>query len=92
MFDKLKIKSKGSKIGPASPAATPGKAPSKKQIYQSRLNFGVNIGACFVMEKWIFHELFPDGADCELEAVSKQVNRVVKRMRKRSLSTIGSTL
>mmetsp|Transcript_7634 Transcript_7634/g.7573 ORF Transcript_7634/g.7573 Transcript_7634/m.7573 type:complete len:504 (+) Transcript_7634:64-1575(+) len=75
MFDKLKIKSKGSKIGPSSPAATPGKAPTKKQIYQSRHNFGVNIGACFVMEKWIFHELFPDGADCELEAVSKQVEQ-----------------
>ncbi|KAK6454778.1 glycoside hydrolase superfamily [Scheffersomyces xylosifermentans] len=69
MFDKLKLKSKSSNLTAASPAATPGKPPSKKQIYQSRKNFGVNIGACFVLEKWIFHELFPDGAECELDVV-----------------------
>lgn len=69
MFDKLKLKSK-SKVSPAAPAATPGQAPTERQIYQSRKNFGVNIGACFVLEKWIFHELFSEGGDCELEAVA----------------------
>jgi len=71
MFDKLKLKSKASNLSPAEPAATPGKPPSKKQIYQSRYNYGVNIGACFVLEKWIFHELFQEGTDCELEVAKK---------------------
>ncbi|MCC3263952.1 hypothetical protein LLE87_37920, partial [Paenibacillus polymyxa] len=26
-----------------------------------------------VLEKWIFHELFPEGTDCELDAVTKVV-------------------
>ncbi|CAK7895278.1 hypothetical protein CAAN1_10S01442 [[Candida] anglica] len=73
MFDKLKIKSKSSNIAPANPAATPGSGPSKKQIYQSRSNFGVNLGGCFVLEKWIFHKMFPEGTDCELDAVTKLV-------------------
>ncbi|CUM63963.1 uncharacterized protein PRCAT00001551001 [Priceomyces carsonii] len=73
MFDKLKLKSKGSNVPAAAPAATPGKPPSKRQIYQNRQNHGVNIGACFVLEKWIFHDVFPEGAGCELEAVQKLV-------------------
>lgn len=71
MFDNIKLKSKASNVQFAAPAANEGQAPSKKQIYQSRKNFGVNIGACFVLEKWIFHELFPDGAECELDVVTK---------------------
>ncbi|ODV77474.1 glycoside hydrolase family 5 protein [Suhomyces tanzawaensis NRRL Y-17324] len=70
MFDKLKLKSKSSNITASEPV-TPGQAPSKRQIYQSRRNFGVNLGACFVLEKWIYHSIFPEGAGCELEAVAK---------------------
>lgn len=73
MFDKLKLKSKGSSITAADPVVKAGAEPTKKLIYQSRRNFGVNIGACFVLEKWIFHELFPEGTDCELDAVTKVV-------------------
>lgn len=75
MFDKLKLKSLGSNIPLAEPAATANKPPSRKQIYQNRKNFGVNIGSCFVLEKWIFHQLFEDQAGCELEAVAKMVEK-----------------
>lgn len=75
MFDHIKIKSKASSVTPAKPAVSPGEAPTKKQIYQSRQNFGVNLGACFVMEKWIYHGLFVDDSDCELEAVKRAVKK-----------------
>lgn len=55
---------------PSADPAISGK-PTKRQIYQSRYNFGVNFGGCFVAEKWIFHSIFPEGANCELEAVTK---------------------
>lgn len=57
-FSKLKLKSRASNIPDADPAITPGKPPSTKQIYQSRLNYGVNFGSSFVLEKWIFGDLF----------------------------------
>ncbi|EEQ41860.1 hypothetical protein MEW_01365 [Candida albicans P60002] len=70
-FSKLKLKSKASDIPQADSASTSGKPPSTKQIYQSRQNFGVNFGACFVLEKWIYHELFSEtNGDAELDAVS----------------------
>lgn len=72
MFDKLKLKSKASNIPLAAPAASAGKPPSQRQIYQSRENFGVNFGGCFVLEKWISHDIFPEGTNCELEAVTKR--------------------
>lgn len=55
------------------PSADPAVSESltKKQIFQARYNFGVNFGGCFVGEKWIFHSIFPEGTNCELEAVSK---------------------
>lgn len=70
MFDKLKLKSKAKDLTLADPAATPGQAPDKRQIYRNRHNYGVNIGACFVNEKWIFHELFPDGCETESDLVT----------------------
>ncbi|ABN67676.2 glucan 1,3-beta-glucosidase [Scheffersomyces stipitis CBS 6054] len=74
MFDKVKLRSKGSNPVAAVPAATPGQPPSTRQIYQSRKNFGVNIGACFVSEKWIFHELFGENVpEFELAAVEAMV-------------------
>lgn len=47
----------------ATPAATPGSAPSKRQIFQSRLNRGPNLGSMFVLEKWISPHMFPEGED-----------------------------
>ncbi|KAI3404560.2 EXG3 [Candida oxycetoniae] len=73
-FSKLKLKSKGSNIPDAAPAVDSGKEPSIAQIYQSRLNYGVNFGSSFVLEKWIFHDLFAEtGGDTELDAVSSLV-------------------
>ena len=72
MFDKLKIKSKGNNL-PVSNSVDAGKAPTKKQIYQLRTNFGVDFGGCFVLEKWIYHLIFPDNTDCELSAVTQLV-------------------
>lgn len=54
----------------AAPAAPAGKPPSKKQIYQSRYNFGVNFGSLFVLEKFIFDKFFIDNTSCELEAIT----------------------
>lgn len=42
-----------------------------RQLYQTRYHFGVNFGGCFVGEKWIFHGAFPEGTECELEAVEE---------------------
>lgn len=55
------------------PAADPAVGDSllPQQLYRSRYHFGVNFGGCFVGEKWIFHGAFPDGTECELEAVQK---------------------
>lgn len=59
----------------ATPAATPGQPPSKRQIYQSRLNRGPNLGSLFVLEKWISPQMFPEGDDggktSELDAVKQ---------------------
>ncbi|WEJ94289.1 Glucan 1,3-beta-glucosidase 3 [Yamadazyma tenuis] len=78
MFDNLKVKSKGSKIEPADPPVSPGAKPTKKQIYQARQNYGVNLGACFVLEKWIYHGLFIDDTAVELEATKKSVKKLGK--------------
>ncbi|EGW32656.1 uncharacterized protein SPAPADRAFT_72018 [Spathaspora passalidarum NRRL Y-27907] len=77
MFSKLKLSHKGGKVEAADPAATPGQPPSTSQIYQSRKNYGVNFGACFVLEKWIYHDLFinDSGVDCELKAVKDLVDK-----------------
>ncbi|KAF8001413.1 hypothetical protein HF325_003914 [Metschnikowia pulcherrima] len=41
---------------------------SSRQMYQTRFNFGVNLGSCFLRELWIFPSHFPKGTDTELEA------------------------
>jgi len=73
MFDKIRLKSKGNPLVLAALATSPGSAPDKKQIYRNRYNYGVNIGGCFICERWIFDQLAPDGCNCELEAVSRHV-------------------
>lgn len=70
VFDKLKLKKRG---GDLRAAQVPSGAPSKRLIFQSRSNYGVNIGSCFINEKWIFDELFEDGTDVELDAVARSV-------------------
>lgn len=67
MFDKLKLKRKGSDIAFCDPIAPPGTHPSKRDIYRNRQNYGVNIGLCFVQERWIFDKNFGDNAQTELQ-------------------------
>ncbi|QLL32167.1 hypothetical protein HG536_0C03360 [Torulaspora globosa] len=47
---------------------------SKKDIYRNRYNHGVNLGGCFILEKWIYESVFDKGGDNEFDAVSSQVN------------------
>ena len=92
-FSKLKLKSKASDIPQADSASTSGKPPSTKQIYQSRQNFGVNFGACFVLEKWIYHELFSEtNGDAELDAVLSLFKSLVKMILDPDLKTIGKAM
>ncbi|OUM55403.1 hypothetical protein BVG19_g4934 [[Candida] boidinii] len=72
MFRKLKQKISGT-IPLAAPAAPEGAAPTKRSIYQSRLNFGVNFGSLFVQEKWIFEDCFPNGTGYELDGIRELV-------------------
>ncbi|CAR28323.1 hypothetical protein ZYGR_0R00570 [Zygosaccharomyces rouxii] len=45
----------------------------KKSIYKYRYNHGVNLGALFVLEKWIYDDLFDKGGDTEYDAVNNQL-------------------
>lgn len=92
-FSKLKLKSRASDIPEADPPSTAGKPPSTRQIYQSRENYGVNFGACFVLEKWIYHDLFSEtDGDTEMDAVLSLVKNLEKTKLDPSLKTIGITL
>lgn len=58
----------------ADPLTKPGMPPSPRQMYQSRFNHGPNLGAMFVLEKWIFDGLFANSSGgSELDAVSATV-------------------
>lgn len=74
LVDKMKAHLVSS-ISPADPPVKPEGAPSKKEIYRSRFNFGPCFGGCFVLEKWLFPSLFPDGAETELEAAEKNIEQ-----------------
>ena len=58
-----------SEIAPSAPAAPIGREPTDRSIYQSRQNFGVNFGSLFLLEKYIFDEMFVDDAGVELDAI-----------------------
>mgnify|MGYP003365435765 FL=1 len=74
MFDQLRLKlSSPSSITRSSPAVEDGAKPTIKQIYQSRQNFGVNFGSLFVLEKYIYGEMFDENTDVELDAIKKCV-------------------
>lgn len=70
-----------SSIVPSAPAAPQGKPPSERSIYQSRENFGVNFGSLFVLEKYIFDEMYIDGTTVELDAIAKYVEKKWCRQR-----------
>lgn len=60
--------------------------PTKRVIYRNRFNNGVNLGALFVLESWIFDsQLTECGGNCELECVGNisqklSPNEAVKRL------------
>ncbi|CCH61307.1 hypothetical protein TBLA_0E02530 [Henningerozyma blattae CBS 6284] len=43
---------------------------SEKYYYRYRENHGVNLGSCFVLEPWIFDNLFDKGGSCEFDAIT----------------------
>lgn len=75
LVDKMKNHSVAS-VNAADPPVDAGKAPLKKQIYRARYNFGPNFGAVFVGEKWIFHLIFPEGAETELQAAEGNIKEL----------------
>ncbi|KAF3311983.1 Glucan 1,3-beta-glucosidase 3 [Orbilia oligospora] len=50
--------------------------PLERDVLAYRYHHGTNLGAIFVAEKWLYGNLFPEGAtgDSELDAVKAQVN------------------
>ncbi len=64
-------------IGPepiaAAPAAPPSSPPTKRSIYESRNNFGVNLGAAFVWESFMVPDFFINDTKAELEAIKAHV-------------------
>lgn len=62
-------------ITPSGPAAPVGKPPTERSMYQSRMNFGVNFGSLFVLEKYIFDEMYVDGTGVELDAITRGVEK-----------------
>ncbi|CDK28504.1 unnamed protein product [Kuraishia capsulata CBS 1993] len=75
LLSKIKLEAKASSIRPAEPAVPIGSKPTKKSIYESRLNVGTNFGSLFVLESFMFGDYFIDGASTELEAVRNQVKK-----------------
>lgn len=83
MFEKLKNKFEGA-IDKKLPGKGHGskevevKIPNssqidKKDIYKYRYNYGVNLGSLFVLENWIYDDLFDKGGDTEYDAVNNQL-------------------
>lgn len=75
----IEYEAMGSSLKPAAPAFTVGEEPTRRQLFYSRLNRGVNIGSWFVLEKWITPSLFPEDGDStrtsELDAVQLAMER-----------------
>lgn len=59
----------------SAPVAPPGQLPTERSIYQSRQNFGVNFGSLFVLEKYIFDEMFIDDSRTELDAIKNYIKK-----------------
>lgn len=75
IFGHLKKALGDGSITPSAPAVPAGNPPTERSIYQSRQNFGVNFGSLFVLEKYIFGDMYIDGANAELEAISNYVKK-----------------
>ncbi|KAI0464712.1 hypothetical protein LJB42_002335 [Komagataella kurtzmanii] len=73
VFDKFKVLNLASSIEAISYSVDSGRDASRKQIFQSRNSFGVNFGSLFVLEKYIYGDIFIEGANCELDAVKNQI-------------------
>ncbi|CUS21576.1 LAQU0S03e05732g1_1 [Lachancea quebecensis] len=78
MFDKLKQKVQKLKLSDDKehvPKIGSSNSLSKKDIYRNRYNYGVNFGSLFVLESYIFHDLFEEGGDNEHDAVAAMVKK-----------------
>lgn len=51
---------------------TPLSPPSSEDIFRYRYQHGTNLGAVFVLERWLFGSMYIDGinGDSELDAVN----------------------
>lgn len=56
---------------PSADAAVSGEL-SNRDLFRCRTNFGVNLGSCFVREKWMFEDLM-NGKETELDAVKDDI-------------------
>jgi hypothetical protein len=54
--------------------------PTPAEVLRSRYHHGVNLGAVYVLEKWLFNSAFPpnspDGQSSELEAVKAWTTKI----------------
>lgn len=76
MFDKVKKKIfRSDGIESAERLAPMGSTPSKKHLYASRQNFGVNFGSVFVLEKFMYDSLFINDTTVELDAVRANIKQ-----------------
>lgn len=75
MFDKLRSKFGSVDVQRGGDCAPSGQRPSLRSVYQSRALFGVNFGSLFVLEKYIYGDLFEDDSEVELDAVKVLVRK-----------------
>ncbi|EDO17591.1 hypothetical protein Kpol_1061p14 [Vanderwaltozyma polyspora DSM 70294] len=47
--------------------------PNVKDIFRWRYNYGVNLGSCFLLESWIYSDLFEKGGASELDAINRNL-------------------
>lgn len=84
----LKDKLTPTRTLPAALPAVSGKL-TQKQLYQAKQNFGVNFGGVFVAEKWLFHSIFPDGAQCELDIAKENNDATREKLEKHWTSYVS---
>lgn len=75
LFGHLKNALNNGSIKDSAPAAPVGGPPTERSIYQSRQNFGVNFGSLFVLEKYIFDEMYVEGGNAECEAIASYARK-----------------
>lgn len=70
LLDKLKSKKQNYTNLPLAELAIT--SATQREIYRCRTNIGVNLGSCFVREKWMFENMM-NGKESELEAVKEDI-------------------